>query len=49
MADDLKLVQKSADLLHWLFNHTEKFPKSRRFSMEEEFVAAPSGAGRPSK
>lgn len=33
MADELKLVQKSADLLHWLFNHTEKFPKSRRFSI----------------
>ncbi len=33
MAEELKLTQKSADLLEWLFNHTEKFPKSRRFSM----------------
>ncbi|MDZ7266081.1 MAG: diversity-generating retroelement protein Avd [candidate division KSB1 bacterium] len=33
MAEELKLVQKSYDLCQWLFNHTEKFPKSRRFSM----------------
>jgi hypothetical protein len=33
VAEELKLVQKSADLLQWMFNHTEKFPKSRRFSL----------------
>jgi len=33
MAEELKLSQKSYDFCQWLFNHTEKFPKSRRFSM----------------
>ena len=32
MADELILPQKSYDLCQWMFNHTEKFPKSRRFS-----------------
>jgi hypothetical protein len=33
MAEELKLSQKSDDLCQWMFNHTEKFPKSRRFSV----------------
>ncbi|MCI0692710.1 diversity-generating retroelement protein Avd [candidate division KSB1 bacterium] len=33
MAEELKLSQKSYDFCQWLFDHTEKFPKSRRFSM----------------
>ena len=33
MAEELKLVQKSMDLLQWTFGHTNKFPRSHRFSM----------------
>ncbi len=33
MAEELKLVQKSTDLLQWMFTHTNKFPKSHRFSI----------------
>lgn len=33
MAEDLKLVQKSYDLCQWMFAHTNKFPKSHRFSI----------------
>ena len=32
MAEELKLVQKSFDLCQWMFQHTNKFPKSHRFS-----------------
>ncbi len=30
---DLKLYQKSYDLLVWIFNKTDGFPKSKRFSV----------------
>jgi hypothetical protein len=33
MAEELKLVQKSYDLCGWMFDHTDKFPKSKRFSI----------------
>ncbi len=33
MAEELKLVQKSYDLCSWMFDHTNKFPKSHRFSV----------------
>ncbi len=33
MAEELKLAQKSYDLCQWLFHHTNKFPKSHRFSV----------------
>jgi hypothetical protein len=33
MAEELKLVQKSYDLCGWMFDHTNKFPKSSRFSI----------------
>ena len=33
MAEELKLVQKSYDLCQWMFQHTNKFPKSHRFSV----------------
>jgi len=33
MAEELTLVQKSTDLLQWMFAHTNKFPKSHRFSI----------------
>lgn len=31
--EELKLVQKSTDLCSWMFDHTNKFPKSHRFSV----------------
>jgi len=33
MAEELKLTQKSFDLCQWMFQHTNKFPKSHRFSV----------------
>ena len=33
MAEELKLAQKSYDLCGWMFDHTNKFPKSYRFSV----------------
>ncbi len=33
MAEELKLAQKSYDLCQWLLHHTNKFPKSHRFSI----------------
>jgi hypothetical protein len=31
--DKLLILKKAMDFAKWLFNHTEKFPKSRRFSL----------------
>lgn len=33
MADEFKTIKKSYDFCKWLMEHTDKFPKSRRFSM----------------
>jgi hypothetical protein len=33
MAEELKLTQKSFDLCQWMFQHTNRFPKSHRFSV----------------
>jgi len=33
MAEEFKLIQKSYDFCNWLMGHTNKFPKSHRFSI----------------
>ncbi len=33
MAGEFKTIKKSQDFCKWLMEHTDKFPKSRRFSM----------------
>jgi len=33
MAEEFKTIKKSQDYCKWLMEHTDKFPKSRRFSM----------------
>jgi len=33
MAAEFKIIKKSYDFCKWLMEHTDKFPKSRRFSM----------------
>lgn len=33
MAEEFKTIKKSQDFCKWLMDHTDKFPRSRRFSM----------------
>jgi hypothetical protein len=43
MAEEFKVIQKSYDFCKWLMGHTNKFPKSHRFSiavrLENHFLA----------